>query len=228
MPRTKRDIMVTIRSALLAVALLVLGASTSTAQLPWETPQLLAPHAPRGLGVLAASYAAAPGDGWGVVLTWRGADAPNGLGLRLTAGRGRAGDNAIGAGIEASGWISRATQAFPLDMIWTTGVGGSYGRSGQIALPMGIAAGRGFGGQGNVWFNPYGSARAIIEGRVGGGAPADELDVQLATELGANVSFDRNRRFILRTALALGDRSAFALGGHIGGGRRTDQRASIR
>ncbi|HET9441332.1 MAG TPA: hypothetical protein VFO52_14240 [Longimicrobiales bacterium] len=219
--------MMKIRSALLVVVLFV-PASRATAQLPWETPQLLAPHAPRGLGVLAASYAAAPGDGWGAVLTWRSADAPTGLGLRLAAGRGRAGENAIGGGIEASGWIARSAQAFPLDMIWTTGIGGSYGRSGQIALPMGIAAGRAFGGQGNVWFNPYGSARAIIEGRMGGGAPDDELDFQLATEIGANLSFDRNRRFILRTALALGDRSAFAIGGHLAGGRRADQRASIR
>jgi hypothetical protein len=220
--------MFTVRRVLCASALLFLLVKPAHGQVPWETPQLLAPHAPRGLGLMAASYAAAPGDGWGAVLTWRRADAPTGLGFRIAAGRGRGERDAVGAGVEASGWITRATPAFPLDMIWLSGLGGSYGSSVQIALPMGVSAGRSFGGAGNVWFNPYAASRAVIEGRIGGRAPADELDLQLATELGANFSFDRDRKFILRMAAAIGDRSALALGGHLGGGRRPLVNASRR
>jgi hypothetical protein len=121
--------------------------------------------------------------------------------------------------VEASAWIVRSSVAFPLDVIWTTGIGGSYGRSAQVALPVGIAFGRSFGDDA-VWFNPYASSRIIIEARFGGRAPEDELDFQLANEFGANVSFDRNRRFMLRMAAAIGDRSAFALGAHLGGGPR--------
>jgi hypothetical protein len=218
--------MMLIRHALSIGALLAMTTSAASAQVPWETPQLLAPHAPRGVGMLAASYATAPGDGWGAVITWRGADAPIGLGFRIAAGQGRGERNAIGAGIEASAWIARASAAFPLDLIWTSGIGGAYGHSVQIALPLGVAAGRSFGREG-VWFNPYASSRVIIEGRVGGRAPDDELELQLANEIGANLSFDRNRRLILRVAAAIGDRSAFVVGAHLGGGRREDLRASV-
>ena len=47
-----------------------------------------------------------------------------------------------------------------------------------------------------------------------------ELEVQLANEVGANVSFGSDRRLVLRFAAALGDRSALSLGVHLGAGRR--------
>ena len=207
---------------------LTLAAPTNAdAQLPWETPQLLAPHAPRGVSVMAASYAAAPGDGWGAMLIWRRADAPTGLGFRFAAGHGRGGREAIAAGVEAAVWIARVSDSFPVDMIWTTGIGGSYGSSAQVGLPVGVSAGRSFGDE-SFWFNPYAATRVIVEGRFGGRAPADELDLQLATELGANLSFDRNRRFVVRMAAAIGDRSALAIGGHVSGVRRKDVSASAR
>jgi hypothetical protein len=206
------------KSAAAAGLLLLAYATAANAQLPWETPSLMAPHAPRGLGVLAASYAAAPSDGWGVMVTWRGADAPTGLGFRVAVGEGRGGRHALAGGVEGSAWIARVSENFPVDMIWTTGIGGSYGSSAQIALPIGLAAGRQFGQQ-SVWFNPYAATRVIVEGRFGGRAPADELDMQLATELGANLSFDRERKFIIRMAASIGDRSALAFGAHLSGGR---------
>jgi hypothetical protein len=222
--RTDGDFMIRLRRALGIGALLMTAAGAVSAQVPWDTPQLLAPQAPRGIGLLAVSYAVAPGDGWGAVITWRSADAPTGLGYRIAAGRGRDSVDAIGGGIEASAWITRASTAFPLDVIWTSGIGGAYGRSLQIALPVGIAAGRSLGG--DVWFNPYAASRVIIEGRVGGGTASDELDLQLANEIGVNMSFDGERRFIVRVAAAIGDRSALAVGAHLGGGRRKELSAS--
>ena len=217
--------MIRLRSALCSATLLLLTAGTAAAQVPWESPSLLAPHAPRGLGVLAASFAAAPGDGLGVVMVWRRADAPTGLGFRVAAGNGFGEELAVGVGVEASSWIAQASTAFPLDVIWLSGIGGSYGRSAQIALPIGVSAGRSLG-RDNVWFNPYAAARAVIEGHIGGGAPDGELDLQLATEIGANMSFDRERKFVLRLAASIGDRSALALGAHIGAGARSAERAT--
>ncbi|HEX6065607.1 MAG TPA: hypothetical protein VFZ04_15360 [Longimicrobiales bacterium] len=202
-----------------ACALLLVAAGTARAQVPWETPQLLAPHAPKGVSLLATSYAAAPDDGWGVVVAVRTGHAPSGVGFRIVGGRGRGGENAIGGGIEAARWITRASAAFPVDIIAMTGIGGSYGHSAQIALPIGISAARSLGDD-EFWCSPYVAARAVIEGRLGGSAPADELDLQIATELGANISFDRNRNFVMRLAAALGDRSALALGVHLGAGPR--------
>ncbi len=195
------------------------------AQVPWETPLLVAPHAPRGVSLLAASYAAAPGDGFGVIVNWRHTNAP-GVGFRIAGGQGRGETNAAGAGIDVSGWISQANKDFPIDMIWFTGVGGSYGRFAQIALPMGISAGHSFGENNPVWFSPYAAARVIMEGRVGGAAPDDEFDLQIATELGANLSFDRNRKFVVRMAASMGDRSAVAIGAHLGGGKRVQRTAA--
>ena len=152
-------------------------------------------------------------------MLWRLSEAP-GVGLRVTGGEGRGGQNAAGGGVEVSGWITRAHATFPLDLVWTTGIGASYGRFVQIALPMGISAGRSIGDDGPVWFNPYAAARMIVEGRVGGRAPDDELDLQLATELGANLAFDRNRTLALRMSAAVGGRSALAIGANIGAGRK--------
>ena len=213
------------KSAAAVGLLLLANATAANAQLPWETPSLLAPHAPRGLGVLAASYAAAPGDGWGLMLTWRGADAPTGLGFRVAAGEGRGGRHAIAAGVEGSAWIARVSENFPVDMIWTTGIGGSYGSSAQVALPIGLSAGRQFGEQ-SVWFNPYAATRVIVEGRFGGRAPADELDIQLATEVGANIAFDRDRKFIVRMAASIGDRSALTVGAQLGARARPSAAAA--
>jgi hypothetical protein len=207
-----------------AVTLLMLTMQSAAAQVPWETPSLIAPHSPRGVSVLAASFAAAPGDGMGVVLAWRRADAPTGPGFRIAAGQGLDGEVAVGAGVEASSWIARSSAAFPLDVIWASGIGGSYGRSAQVALPIGVAFGRSLGEE-SVWFSPYAAARAVIEAHIGGNAPDGELDLQLATEVGANMSFDRERRFVLRMAAAIGDRSALAIGAHIGAGARGATRA---
>ena len=212
------------RNALCSATLVLLTARAAAAQVPWESPTLLAPHAPRGFALLAASYAAAPGDGLGAVVVWRRADAPTGLGFRIAAGNGFGEELAVGVGVEASSWIAQASPAFPLDVIWVSGIGGSFGRSAQIALPIGVAAGRSLG-RDAVWFNPYAAARAVIEGHIGGGAPEGELDLQLATEIGANMSFDRERKFVLRMAASIGDRSALAIGAHIGAGARSAERA---
>ena len=208
-------------------ALVFLVAGVARAQVPWETPQLTAPHAPRGVSLLATSYAAAPGDGWGVIVAVRTGAAPSGIGFRIAGGRGRGGENAIGGGIEAARWIVRSSPAFPLDIIALTGIGGSYGHSTQIALPIGMSAGRSLGDD-VFWFNPYVSTRAVIEGRLGGSAPEDELDLQIATEIGANLSFDRDRNFVMRLAAAMGDRSALTIGVHLGGRRAEVVRASGR
>ena len=214
-----------IKRAASAALLILCWNSPAVAQLPWETPQLLAPHTPAGVGVLLASYAAAPGDGWGALLTLRKHDAPTGLGFRLAAGEGRGGRPALAAGVEASAWLARASETFPVDMIWMTGFGGSYGSSAQVALPVGVAAGRQFGGEA-VWFSPYAATRVILEGRFGGRAPEDELDMQLATEVGANVSFDRNRRFVVRMAASIGDRSALVFGAQLG--QKRDAALTVR
>jgi hypothetical protein len=204
------------RRIALAICALMAAPATAAAQIAWETPQLTSPHTPRGMSVIAVKSAVAPGDGWVGMLMWRRTDGP-GIGLRAGLGTGRGEDIAVGAGIDASAWVKRASASFPLDVVWMTGIGGSYGHSAQIALPIGISAGRSIGDDA-FWFAPYASSRLIIEGRFGGSAPADEFDLQIANEVGTNMAFDRNRKFVLRAAASIGDRAALAIGGHVGAG----------
>ncbi|MFW6200579.1 MAG: hypothetical protein ACOC8K_08400 [Gemmatimonadota bacterium] len=49
-------------------------------------------------------------------------------------------------------------------------------------------------------------------------APDEEFDVSPSAEVGLDLSFDHERRVVLRAAAALGDRSALILGFALGGG----------
>ena len=65
--------------ALVAVLSLALPHSVS-AQIPWESPQLLGPGAPDGLTLAAMRYGMDPNSGLGGMLIMRTAVAPDGIG----------------------------------------------------------------------------------------------------------------------------------------------------
>jgi hypothetical protein len=92
-------------------------------------------------------------------------------------------------------------------------VGAAYGDYLQIGVPLGFAAGRAVGSE-TIWFNPYLSTRAVFEGRFGDEAPEEDFGLGLAIDVGADVSFDRGRDFVLRIAASLGDRHALIAGLH--------------
>jgi hypothetical protein len=200
---------------LLVLALGGLGAATrdAAAQAPWESPQMLAPASPAGFGLYVVDWGLGPGDGVGLLVAYRGQAAPGGIGLRAGAARGFDDEVIVAGGADFSLPLFQASADFPLDVIWTSGIGAAWGDYGQVGVPIGFAAGRPLGSDA-IWFNPYVSARAVFEGYFGQDRPSEDFALSLATDIGADVSFDRARRFIIRLAASLGDRHALVAGVH--------------
>jgi hypothetical protein len=209
MHRTKRF------KALLTLAALSVTPAFAAGQLPWESPHLLSPSARAGVSFMLVDYGLAPSRGLGGSVVWRTADAPRGLGLRFSAAEGTGDQLNLAGGVDVTAPIMRASADFPLDLIWTSGAGLSYGEHFEVAVPLGVAGGRALASP-NLWFNPYASARAMLEGRFGENAPGNEVGLGLAIDVGADLAFGRSRRFGLRLAASLGDRHTLAAGLHIG------------
>lgn len=211
------------RNALSAIAALCLSGAVATgvgAQVPWESPQLLAPGAQAGMSVLYVDFGLSPDDGRGVLLMYRATDAPRGFGLRVAGTVPGEGDVRLSGGLDVAVPMFPHSPAFPLDVMWTSGIGASFGDYYAVSLPAGVAASRAFTGS-NVWFQPYTSARVVLEGYFGADPPDESFGFALATEVGADVSLHRSRVVIIRTAMSLGDRRALAIGLQLSPGRST-------
>lgn len=203
----------------IALFLSVLGVPAQLgAQVPWESPMMLAPGSPPGLGLLFVDFGLAPNDGMGGLLTWRNQSAPGGFGMRLAATRGGTeGDVQISGGMDVSVPMFTRSATFPLDVIWTSGAGAAWGDYLQIAVPAGFAVGRTLSGPA-IWFNPYFSTRVVFEAFVGEDRPED-FDLALAADLGFDIAFDSGRDLVFRVAASLGDRHALIAGIHTTLGR---------
>lgn len=178
------------------------------AQVAWDSPQLISPATPAGLGIHLVE--AHPGDGLGVLLTWRGSPAPGGVGFRLGLAEDTRDNLAVFGGADFSGMFYRHTQDFPLDVLWATGVGVGVGDYAIISVPFGVALGRSLDADG-VIFTPYFSPRIFLDAFLGDRNPRrDSLDLGFALDLGADVAFGRS--FTLRFAASLGDRETLAIG----------------
>jgi len=187
---------------------MLLVAQPVQGQVAWESPQLLAPGTPAGLGIFLME--GSPGSGLGVLMTWRGSEAPGGIGFRLGLAEDRRGDLSVLGGVDFTGSIIRHSNDFPLDVIWATGVGLGVGDWVLLSVPFGVSMGRALEADG-VRFNPYVAPRLILDARLGDRRPGDRsLDLNFALDLGADVSFGGD--FSIRFGASLGDRDALAIG----------------
>lgn len=192
----------------LALALTAGFAVQAEGQVAWDSPQLISPATPAGLGIYLVE--ADPGDGLGVLMTWRGSPGPGGVGFRLGLAEDRTDDLSVFGGADFSGLFYRHTQDFPLDVLWATGVGIGVGDYAILSVPFGVALGRSLDADG-VTFTPYFSPRLFLDAFLGDRNPRrDSLDLGFALDLGADVAFGRN--FTLRFAASLGDRETLAIG----------------
>lgn len=142
----------------LAICMFVAPA-TAAAQVPWDSPQLMAPGAPYGISILFVDYGLRPDDGTGVLIGYRTDDAPAGYGLRF-ASTLPLDTLRISAGFDIAVPLFERSATFPLDVLWTSGVGAAWGRYGAFGVPFGIAAGRTITGD-NIWFNPWSSRMPV-------------------------------------------------------------------
>jgi hypothetical protein len=206
----------------LAIAALVglglAGPSSVRAQVAPDSPRLISPHGSGGLGVHWVRAEALPGDDGVLLGTWALPFLPDGMRVRGGAGKGAGGTNAILGGLDFQRPLMRRTPARRFDLDWQGGVGVSLGEWALVTVPVGLTGGVSWT-SGAVWLAPYVTAGVAADLRLGDDAPAREFEVSPTMDVGVDLSFDTNRKLVLRAAAALGDRQALSLGVAFGLGR---------
>lgn len=190
----------------------------AAAQLAPDSPRLVSPHGSGGLGVHWVRAETLPGDDAALVATWAMPGLPSGMRLRGGAGKGAGGVNAAFGGIDYQRPLMRGAAPRPFDLDWQSGVGVSIGDYTLVTIPVGLTGGVSWT-SGTVWMAPYVTAGIAADLRIGDQAPLREFEVSPSLDVGLDLSFDIERKLVLRAAAALGDRQAVSLGIAVGMGR---------
>lgn len=207
------------RASRTVLVLLALPTSLA-AQIAWETPRMIGPESPGGVGVYWLHASALGPDVDGGFGTWT--LPTTGGALRLRGGAAVDEDDNVSAfgGLDLRAPIASHTAEQPLDLVWTAGIGASSALEGGqhvvVTVPMGVGAGRSWS-SGAIWLAPYVSVGLALDVHFGNDAPADEFEVYPAVDLGLDLALDPGRNFVIRFATSLGDRQALAVGLNIGG-----------
>ena len=209
------------RSTLRALALACLAAAPAAAsgQIAPDTPRMLGPSTPAGLGIHWLRAGTLPGDADAVLVTWNAPGLAPAFRLRGGAGKGVGGETAGFGGIDVRAPIRGGSADRGVDLAWTTGAGVGVGEYVLVSVPLGVAAGAEWS-SGSVWLAPYVSLGVALDLRLGDEAPDEEFDASIAADLGLDLALDADRRFVVRAATSLGDRQAVAVGLLVRTGRR--------
>jgi hypothetical protein len=158
------------------------------------------------------------GEGIAVLGTYRTSPVPVGLGFRLGIGEGWRDELSVFGGVDVAGALVRANNDTPLDVIWFAGAGLGIGEDVLFSFPLGLSIGAVLDSDGGARFAPYLAPRLVLDafmcdddGR-GDFCPGDDddLELDLAADLGLDLSFDPS--WMIRFAATLGDREALAIG----------------
>ncbi len=181
-------------------------AAEARAQVAWDSPMLLPPRPPAGLGLYLVEPA---GGDLGGMLTWRSGGGPANIGFRVGVAEDNPDDDiAVFGGAEFTGLIGAA--GFPLDLAWLAGVGLGVGDAVLVSVPFGLSVGGTIDAEG-VRFMPYGSPRIVLDALFNGGEGDDsDLDLDVAVDLGVDFFFSPG--WGIRVGGTLGDREAVAIG----------------
>jgi hypothetical protein len=156
------------------------------------------------------------GGGTGLIFQWR-----EGLGnprAQFTLDAGFADPDAPGADarlIIGGGFayqMLRERQDMPFDMVFTAGVGGSFGDNvSLIRIPIGVAVGHRFPLEGNFAITPYVHPRLSID-RISFDTPGGNFnDTELNLDIDIGASLEINSQMQVRLAALLGDGDAIGL-----------------
>lgn len=192
--------------ASLIIAAAVAFPTRASAQAAWDAPMLLAPGAPAGFGIHLIDPH--PGNGLGILGTWRANPAPVGLGFRLGLAEGAGDGVALIGGVDVSGAVFRSDTELPVDVMWFLGAGAGIDDDVIASFPAGVSAGVAFAGD-QVQFRPYVAPRIVLDAFFGDDVD-DGLDLGLAVELGLDLAF--SKPWAIRAAGSFGDRDAVSIG----------------
>lgn len=187
-----------------AILLGVVTAAPVQAQVAWDSPMLLAPGSPGGWGIHIMEPS--PGDGIGVMGTYRSNPAPVGYGFRLGLAEDPSDDLAVFGGLDVSGHLLLPTSERPFGVLWLAGVGAGIGDDVVISLPAGVSVGADIEAE-DILFRPYVTPRVVLDIAFDA---EDELDLGLAVDLGVDLAFDP--AWAIRFGATLGDREALSIG----------------
>lgn len=207
------------RSTVLAALALALAAAQLEAQIAWDTPRITGPETPAGIGVHWMRADALPGDDDAVFGTFSLPGTDGAITLRGGIGTGVAEENAFFGGVDLRAPIATHTETQPFDIAWSGGAGLGFGEYFLASVPFAVSVGRSWSSS-SVWFAPYLSAGAALDYRFGDSdlVPDEEFEIQATGGLGADISFDAARRFVVRVATSLGDRQSVSVGLLVRGG----------
>jgi hypothetical protein len=189
------------------------------AQITWDTPRISGPETPAGIGAYWMRLDVLPGDHNAVFGTFSLPGSGGAITLRGGIGTGVAEENAFFGGVDLRAPIATHTETQPFDVAWSGGAGIGFGEYFLVSVPFAVSVGRSWSSS-TVWFAPYLSAGAALDYRFGDSdlVPDEEFEVQATGGLGADISFDAARRFVVRVATSLGDRQAVMVGLLVSGG----------
>ncbi|HSJ13305.1 MAG TPA: hypothetical protein VK939_02750 [Longimicrobiales bacterium] len=189
----------------LLLAVLPLLATPVQAQVAWETPMLMSPSNPDGLGLYLMDV---PGGDLAVMMSWRSP----GLGFGLRGGIADAGDDiGVFAGLDFAGEVHRASDDFPLDVDWVAGVGAGVSDNAVLTVPLGLTFGHTFFADRAV-LTPYFTPRVFLDAFLGDEVD-DELDLGFSFDIGVDLQLSRSRGApVIRFGASLGDHEGVALG----------------
>jgi hypothetical protein len=193
-------------------------ARPAAAQIAWDTPRLVGPESPSGIGLYWMRAETLPGDHNAVFGSWSLPGTRGAVSVRGGIGTGVAEENAAFGGVDLRAQIARHSSTQPLDLEWSGGAGVGVGEYLLASVPVAVSAGRSWA-SGAVWFAPYLSVGATIDYRYGDSdfVPDEEFEIQATAGVGVDVAFDSARRLVFRAAAALGERQGVAVGLVIGG-----------
>jgi hypothetical protein len=209
-----------IRSLGLPFVLLAFAPIGLEAQFAADTPRLLSPNGPGGLGVYWVQADTYPGDDVAVLATWAMPGLPPALRLRGGVGKGAADEQAIFGGNDVQTFLAQAREGMPLDLDWQAGAGLGVSDHAAVSVPVGLTAGVSWS-SGSVWMAPYVAAGITADLRFGGDFEGEEFEIDPALDVGLDLSLDSARNLVIRAAASFGDRQALAVGAAVGGGSRT-------
>lgn len=194
-----------------AVAALALAPAPAAAQAGWDAPRMLGPASPLSPGAAWVQTDQHGVRARGVVASWRPPGWAPALGLRGGLLDGDGGDPVALAGLDVRLPVARRDEGAPADLSWSTGAGLAVGDFTRVTVPIDLSAGRSWAA-GSVWFAPYLSGGVALDLDLGDARPDREFHLRPTAGAGLDLSLDRERRLVLRAALAVGDRRAFGLG----------------
>jgi len=189
------------------VALWLLVPAGAAGQIAWDSPMLLPPNPPDGLGLYLVDVYR--GD-LGVLGTWRSSS--RSLGLRAGIANGPGDDLGVYGGFDVVGNLTRSTEEFPLDIDWVFGGGIGIVHGALISFPLGLSLGHAFENEG-VGFVPYLTPRVVLDACVDCGRyrPSnDDVTLNFTVDLGLDLRLSSS--LLIRFGASLGDREAVAIG----------------